>query len=122
MNTTQMKSFREQLLRMSSRLRGDVFDLSEEACHRTGDGNLSNVPLHPADLGTDAFEQEITFALLESEGQTLAETAAALERIEQETFGQCEECQKDIPTARLEALPYTRYCIDCARTLERRSN
>jgi hypothetical protein len=54
MNTTQMKSFREQLLRMSSRLRGDVLDLSEEACH-PGDGNLSNLPLHPADLGTDAF-------------------------------------------------------------------
>jgi RNA polymerase-binding transcription factor DksA len=122
MNTTQMKSFREQLLRMSSRLRGDVFDLSEEACHRTGDGNLSNVPLHPADLGTDAFEQQVSFALLESEGQTLAETAEALERIDQDTFGQCEECQMDIPTARLEALPYTRYCIDCARTLERRFN
>jgi len=66
MNTTQMKSFREQLLRMSNRLRGDVFDLSEEACHRTGDGNLSNLPLHPADLGTDAFELQITFALLEN--------------------------------------------------------
>lgn len=120
MNKTQLDSFRQQLVRLSSRLRGDVFDLSEEACHRTGDGNLSNVPLHPADLGTDAFEQQITFALLESEGQTLAETAAALERIEQETFGQCEQCQIEIPKARLQALPYTRYCVDCARTLERR--
>ena len=119
MNTTQMKSFREQPLRMSNRLRGDVFDLSEEACHRTGDGNLSNLPLHPADLGTDAFEQQITFALLENEGQTLAETAAALERIDQNAFGQCEECQVEIPAARLQALPYARLCIDCARMLER---
>ena len=114
-----MKSFREQLLRMSNRLRGDVFDLSEEACHRTGDGNLSNLPLHPADLGTDAFEQQVTFTLLENEGQTLAETAAALERIERDAFGQCEECQMEIPKARLQALPYTRHCIDCARALER---
>src|SRR5438132_10998512 len=122
MNTTQMKSFRKQLLRMSNRLRGDVFDLSEEACHRTGDGNLSNLPLHPADLGTDAFEQQITFALLENEGQTLAETAAALERIEQNAFGQCEECQVELPEARLQPLPYSRLCTGCARALGRRLN
>jgi DnaK suppressor protein len=56
---------------------------------------------------------------LENEGHTLAETAAALERIEQDTFGLCEECQMEIPKARLQALPYTRHCIDCARMLER---
>jgi DnaK suppressor protein len=119
MNKTQMKPFREQLLQLSSRLRGDVSDLGEEAFHRTGDGNLSSVPLHPADLGTDTFERQMTFALLENEGHTLAETAAALERIEQDTFGLCEECQMEIPKARLQALPYTRHCIDCARMLER---
>src|SRR5262249_22452319 len=107
------------LLRLSSRLIGDFSDLGEEAFHRTGDGNLSGEPLHPADLGTDTLERQITFALLENEGQTLAETAAALERIEQDTFGLCEECQTEIPAARLQAVPYTRHCIDCARMLER---
>ena len=119
MSKTEMQSFREQLLRLSSRLRGDVSDLGEEAFRRTGDGNLSSVPLHPADLGTDAFERQMTFVLLENEGQTLAETAAALDRIERATFGLCEECQTEIPKARLQAVPYTRHCIDCARILER---
>ena len=119
MTKTGMQSFRDQLLRLSSRLRGDMSDLGEEAFHRTGDGNLSNLPLHPADVGTDAFEQQVTFTLLENEGRTLAETAAALVRIEQDTFGLCEECQTEIPKARLEALPYTRHCIECARALER---
>ena len=119
MSKTERDFFREQLLRLSNRLRGDLSDLGREAFHRTGDGNLSNVPLHPADLGTDTFERQMTFALLENEGQTLAEATAALERIEQNTFGLCEECQMEIPTVRLKALPYTRHCIECARTLER---
>jgi RNA polymerase-binding transcription factor DksA len=76
------------------------------------------VPTHIADLGTDSFEQQFTLGLLENNEQTLEEVAAALERIEQGSFGRCEECQKTIPHARLEALPYARYCIACARKLQ----
>ncbi len=119
MTTTELHSFRDQLLRLSERLRENVSDLGEEAFRRSGDGNLSNLPLHPADLGTDSFDQQVTLSLLESEEQTLAETAAALDRIDERTFGRCEECQTDIPKARLQALPYARHCIDCARELER---
>ena len=106
--------------RINFTLRGDVSDIGDEAFHRTGDGNLSNVPLHPADLATDTFDHQVTFTLLENEGQTFAETAEALERIDQNAFGQCEECQVEIPAARLQALPYARLCIACARMLERR--
>jgi DnaK suppressor protein len=120
MTTTELHSFREQLLQLSHRLRGEVSELGDEAFHRTGDGNLSSVPLHPADLGTDHFEQQVTLTLLETEGQALAETAAALDRISENTFGRCEECQREIAQARLQALPYTRYCIDCARHSERK--
>jgi DnaK suppressor protein len=71
-------------------------------------------------LGTDNFEQQVTFTLAESEAQTLEETAAALGRTEENTFGQCEECQREIPKPRLHALLYTRHCIDCARRSERK--
>jgi RNA polymerase-binding transcription factor DksA len=121
MTTTELNSFREQLVKLSHRLREDVSELGEEAFHRTGDGNLSNVPLHPADVGTDNFEQQVSFVLLESQGQRLAETAAALDRIGERTFGRCEECQTEIPKARLKALPYTCHCIKCARRLERKA-
>ena len=53
-------------------------------------------------------------SLLENEEQILEEIASALERIEQGNFGRCEECQREIPKARLEAIPYARYCVDCA--------
>lgn len=119
MTTTELQAFREQLLQLSHRLRGDVSHLGDEAFHQAGNGNLSSLPLHPADVGTDDFDQQVTLALLENEGQSLAETAAALERIADNSFGVCEECEREIPKARLQALPYTRHCIACARTLER---
>ena len=74
--------------------------------------------LHPADLATDHSEQEKTMGLLEREQQTLHEITAALARIEQGIFGRCEECAEEIPEARLEAVPYARHCIDCARKIE----
>ena len=53
--------------------------------------------------------------------QVLTEIAGAMERINDGTFGHCEECQSAIPRARLQALPYTRFCVDCARKLEKSS-
>jgi RNA polymerase-binding protein DksA len=121
MNQAELDAFRQQLLDLRSRLRGDVSHLTTEALRKTGgeaSGSLSNTPIHMADLGTDNFEQEFTLGLIQNEEQALDEIAAALDRLDQHTFGRCEECQKDIPRSRLHALPYTRYCVDCARKLQ----
>jgi RNA polymerase-binding transcription factor DksA len=121
MTKTEMEQYRESLLVLRDRHNGDVSHLADEALRRTGSGaagNLSNMPIHMADLGTDNFEQEFTLSLLQNEEQLLGEIAAALERMNQGTFGQCEECQGEIPKPRLQALPYTRYCVECARKAE----
>src|SRR5262249_22740138 len=119
-----LESFRQQLLALRERLNGDVSHLADEALPTTGDeqqGNLSHVPLHMADLGTDNYERENTLNLLNREEKLLAEITAALERIEQGKFGQCEECGGQIlPRGRLKELPYTRYCVECAKKLDDR--
>jgi RNA polymerase-binding transcription factor DksA len=95
-----------------------VSHLADEALRGRGgeaSGGLSNTPIHMADLGTDNFEQEFTLGLLENEERSLQEISAALDRIEQGTFGQCEECHRPIPKERLDAIPFTRHCVDCAR-------
>ena len=74
-----------------------------------------------ADLGTDNFEQEFTLSLLQNEEQVLGEIREALKRMDAETFGKCEECQGAIPKARLQAPPYTRHCVKCARKLQQSS-
>lgn len=117
----ELEKYRQTLLALGRRIRGDVDGLSGEALRRSGgeaSGNLSNAPMHLADLGTDNYEQEMSVSLLETEERTLEEIAAALERINQGTFGRCEECQREIGQERLRALPYTRHCVDCARRLE----
>jgi len=123
MNSTEMSTYRHQLLTLRNQLDGDVSHLSDEALRKNGDagGNLSNTPIHMADLGTDNFEQEFTLSLIESEEGRMKEINAALDRIELGSFGRCEECQKAIPKARLQALPFTRYCVDCARKLQQSS-
>jgi RNA polymerase-binding transcription factor DksA len=72
-------------------------------------------------LGTDNFEQEFTLSLLQNQEQALDEIAHALERMNKGTYGHCEECSSAIPKARLQAMPYTRHCVACARKLEQRS-
>jgi RNA polymerase-binding transcription factor DksA len=121
MSPSELEGYRQRLLALHGRLGGDVTQLTDEALRRAGgeaSGGLSNMPLHPADLGTDNFEQEFTFSLLENQEQVLEEIADALERIGKGRFGLCEECRQPIPAKRLEALPYARHCVDCARKLE----
>src|SRR5499427_10659568 len=117
MTKTEMEAYRDSLLALRDRHNGDASHLADEALRRTGGGaagNLSNMPIHMADLGTDNFEQEFTLSLLQNEEQALEEITAALDRIDAGTFGRCEECQESIPRERLKALPYARHCLDCA--------
>jgi RNA polymerase-binding protein DksA len=124
MTKAVLDAYRQQLMVLRSRLKGDVTHLADEALRKAGgeaSGSLSNMPIHMADLGTDNFEQEFTLSLLENEEQALDEIGAALDRIDKGTFGLCEECGKEIPRERLKALPYARRCVACARKLEQGS-
>jgi DnaK suppressor protein len=117
----ELVSFRHVLQTLRSRLRGDLDQMTDEALRRDmagGTGNLSNVPLHLADLGTDNYDQEFTLGLIENEQGTLELIDEALRRMERGEFGQCVECAEPISKPRLQAIPYARHCIRCARKLE----
>lgn len=118
MTDAEADSYRRRLLTLMDRVDRDRSQLREEALHPSGgeaSGGLSNVPLHPADLGSHNFEEELTLSLLENEEQLIKEIQAALERLEQGVFGRCEACQQEIPTERLQAVPYARCCVACTR-------
>jgi RNA polymerase-binding transcription factor DksA len=121
MTKKELNDFRRQLTDLGKRLNGEWTELERAALRGTGgeaSGNLSNAPLHLADLGSDTFEQELSLSLLENENQQLAEVVAAVRRIDEGTFGRCEDCSKQISMERLKAVPYARLCIDCARAAE----
>jgi DnaK suppressor protein len=122
MTKTDLAFFRERLLALRARLRGDVGHMADGALNSSGseaNGGLSGMPIHMADLGTDAFEQEFTLSLMENEEETLGRIEASLERIEDGTYGNCEECGAKIPKARLIAIPFATLCVKCASELER---
>ena len=117
MKKAESKVYKEQLLAMRARLRGDVAAMADAALS-TESNDLSSMPIHMADLGSDNFEQEFTLSLMESEEDTLEQIEAALERIEDRVYGLCVECATKIPKTRLNAIPYTPYCIKCATRIE----
>lgn len=125
MTEVELRHFKQRLLELKKRSSGVLTGLEEEALRPVGGeaaGGLSDVPVHPADLAADNYEEEVSLDLLESESMLLAEIEDALRRIEVGTYGRCARCHQEIPRARLEAVPYTRYCIRCARELQERSN
>ena len=80
--------------------------------------DLSNMPYHTADLGSDNFELENTLGLMDSERRILLEIEDALYRIEDGTYGICEGDGEPIRRARLKAIPWARYCLRCAALAE----
>jgi len=121
MTREEMEPYHHQLVALLVRLRRDTSSVSAEALRNGGgeaSGNLSNVPVHPADLGTDNFEQEMSLGLLENEHLLLEQTLAALDRIANGTYGRCQECGGAIAAERLEALPYAPNCLACAERLQ----
>ncbi len=117
----ELEFFRLALATLRARLRGDLDQMTDEALRRNlvnGSGNLSNVPLHMADIGTENYDQEFTLGLIENEQGTLEQVNEALGRLEVGKFGLCVECGEAIARPRLQAIPYTRHCIACARVVE----
>ena len=122
MTKGELQAYRQQLLDLRGRLNGDMNHLADEALRKNqkdSSGNLSSMPIHMADIGSDNFEQEFTLKLLESEGSALGKVEAALERIQTGTYGVCAKCSARIPKARLNTLPYAIHCVKCAGEIER---
>ncbi|NQT86985.1 TraR/DksA family transcriptional regulator [bacterium] len=131
MRKSDLESFRKILLLHRARLSNDVSQLSDEALKHSRQetsGDLSSMPIHMADIGSDNFEQEFTLSLMENGEEVMIEIDAALARIEDGTYGVCEQCAQDprragkpaamVPKERLRAIPWTRHCVEHARLAE----
>jgi DnaK suppressor protein len=91
-------------------LSGDLDSLRELSSLSVGD---------QIDAAVDSANDEISSQLIEIESRELEQIERALERIVKGVYGRCEYCGQKISEARLNALPYTSTCIECAREVER---
>jgi len=114
-------SFKESLLQKRKEIFQNVFEIEGETLKKSrldATGDLSSMPIHMADLGTDNYEQEFALDLMDGERRILREIDDALQRLEEGTYGLCEGTGQPIPKARLKAQPWARYCVEYARMVE----
>ena len=113
MDAQRLERYKTRLLDLRARLIPTVQSIERSIVEDVrAPGDVSNAPTHLATEDEEGVEEHITLA--QNEQGLLEEVEAALERIEQGTFGRCENCGQEIGDERLDALPFTGYCIRCA--------
>ncbi|MHC4552147.1 MAG: TraR/DksA family transcriptional regulator [Planctomycetota bacterium] len=112
----QLEHYQGLLIDKMKEILGDVSSLEETLTPDSGD--VSSMPVHLADMGTDSYEQDFNLNLVAEERKTLVEIQQALARIQNETFGLCEGLDTPIEPNRLEAIPWTRYSLEYAKMIE----
>jgi RNA polymerase-binding protein DksA len=108
---------RRALLALRARLHGDVAQAADDAL--AGSLETSSASPDAADRALETVEQDIALSLLGSVSVTLDRIDAALKRIDDGGYGRCVACKREIPAARLEAIPYADCCVHCAARRER---
>ncbi len=115
LSSREIEEFRGMLLAKRNELVGDVSHLHAEAMRQNRQdaaGDLSSMPIHMADIGTDNYEQEFTLGLIESERAILREIDEALRRIDDGTYGLCVATGEPIGKKRLKANPWAKYSYE----------
>ena len=116
---TQLEKYRVILIRKREELLGDVHNLEEEAL-RSDSGRTSRTAQHLDEAGSESYEQSLNLNLAASDRERIIEIDAALQRIQDRTYGLCELTFEPISKERLNEIPWTRYTIEAARELDRR--
>jgi RNA polymerase-binding protein DksA len=103
----------KRLLALRARLQGDMTQMEDNALNKNHN-KTTTMPNHMAELGSGNFDQDLTLSMLGNEQNALDQIEAAVERIEDGSYGRCEECGGKIPKPRLKAIPYAALCVRCA--------
>jgi DnaK suppressor protein len=113
---------KDKLLALKDTLLDSMNGVAKDSLRSRAEGSeASAFGMHQADAGSDAYDRDFALSLLSQEQDSLYEIDEALKRIENGTYGICEMSGKVIPHARLEALPFTRYTVECQAELEKRN-
>lgn len=117
-NKRELDRFRKVLLVKRAELIGDLSAIEAEALLGNA-GDLSSLPQHLAEQGSDSYERSLSLDLAAADRRLIKEIDDALQRIDEGVYGLCEATGKPIRKARLEELPWARHSIEAARAIER---
>jgi len=115
------EKYRKMLLRERDQIRKELEAIEQDISYAdtgSGQSELANYDQHPADAGTDTFEKEKDLAIRDNWRDIVGRIDEALGKIERGTYGECGRCGREIPKARLAALPHAMYCVECQDIIE----
>ena len=122
MNKQRVKQFKAVLMQEREKFAGEIRSIARDALKnpREASGDLSSYTVHMADMSADTFERELAMNIASSEQEVLYQIEDALKRIDDGSYGVCQQCSKPISLSRLKAVPYTSLCIGCQRDKEQK--
>ena len=113
---------KEKLLQLRDAMVDSMAGVAQDTLRSRAEGSeASAFGMHQADAGSDAYDRDFALSLLSQEQDALYEIDQALKRIEVGTYGVCEMSGKPIPRARLEAIPFARFTVQCQSQLEKQN-
>jgi RNA polymerase-binding protein DksA len=101
----------------------DINHISEDTLKKSlkdASGDISGYAFHMADVATDNYDREFSLGIASNERKLIYELDDAVKRIEDGTFGFCEDCKSLIAKTRLKAIPYARLCLNCQQKREKK--
>ncbi len=117
-----IKAQREKLLQLRDAMVDSMTGVAQDTLRARAEGSeASAFGMHQADAGSDAYDRDFALSLLSQEQDALYEIDEALKRIDLGTYGKCEMSGKPISRARLEAIPFARFTVECQSQLEKQS-
>ena len=123
LNKDQTKQLRQLLITERAKLAEEIKSIAHDASTspRDASGDLSAYTIHMADMAADTYERELSMNIVSSEQEILYQIDDALKRLDDGSFGVCQQCTQPITMSRLKAVPYASLCIDCQRVKEQKN-
>jgi RNA polymerase-binding transcription factor DksA len=115
-----LRKQKSKLLQLRDSLLDSMMGVSRDTLRSRAEGSeASAFGMHQADAGSDAYDRDFALSLLSQEQDALYEIEEALKRVDAGTYGICEMSGKQIPHARLEAIPFARFTVECQTQIEK---
>ncbi|MCX5697794.1 MAG: TraR/DksA family transcriptional regulator [Candidatus Omnitrophica bacterium] len=122
-NKKALAEFKKLILKRKDEIVDDINHISEDTLKKSqkeASGDISGYSYHMADVATDTYDREFSLGIASNERQFLYEVNDALKKIEEGTFGTCEDCKRLITKTRLKVVPYARLCVKCQEKREKK--
>ena len=123
LNKKEAQGYKKKILDLKEEIIAEIKHISDDTLKKSqkeASGDISGYTYHMADVATDTYDREFSLGIASNEREILYELDDALKRIEEGTYGICEDCKTVIAKKRLAAVPYARLCVKCQAKQEKR--